>query len=272
MLAALVMGGLMVYFGFTMQGFVQQEDTMTGSRDAQLILSWLRADLTAADGYDASGTATTGTTFPKSEVHLVQTLGSDRLAFYIHTRAQEPIVRPGDDPVLDAMTPEARTGSWVRLLGLTTDDPIFGYLSPGTAANDFLRVMNYAMNAASWVHPREPDAPRFLNVNVRSGSLTAPASYRFHPVLKRLERSGPNGVTLLGRDDVDYFAVSPFFELFVDPAQPGGPPELVRVWYEIALRMRAQADGAKIAKRTLDFSTRVTPGHLNAAIKSRWGR
>lgn len=269
-LAGLVVVGLMTYFGNTLQGFAQQEDTLTGSRDAQILLSHLRADLVAVDGLDVSNTSSTGTTFPKSVLHVAQPLGGEVLQMFIHTRRREMDIRPGDDPIRDPMLPAVRTASWVRLLGIESDDPIAGNLPPGTATNDLLRRLNYGMNAAAWIRDRDEETDRWLALNVRDGTRVTPVSYRYLPKQRSLERRGPDGLTRLADGMLDRFAVSPCFEFITFPNQPGATAEFVKMWLEVDFALQAKADGGKIAKRTLPFATRVTPRYLNAVLKSRW--
>ncbi len=270
-LASILLAGLLSYFGFALQGFAQQEDTLTGSRDAQILLAYLRADINAADGLDSSATATTGTTFPKSQVHLIQTMGQTGLQPYIYTRRQEPVVRPGEDPCRDPMTVEARTVAWLKLLDLPTDDTVADYVPPGQATNDLLRAINYTMNAAVWIRPSEPEKDRILALNVREGSMTAPVTYVYQPAARRILRKATTGVTVIGDGMVESFSASPYYEFLVTPPPAGSTAELIKVWIELSFSLRAKDDGAKIAKRGLSFSTRILPRYLNEVIKTRWG-
>ncbi len=270
-LAGMVIIGFGTYLSSTLQSFTQQEDTLTGSRDAQILLSYLRDDLTAADGFDSSATLTTGTTFPKSQVHLSHSPNSEAVQLFIHTRSREPNPPPGLDPIRDSLPPVPRTLAWLGVLNLGTDVPLSANLPAGSATNDLLRSLNYGMNAVTWSRPVQDNEPRFLFINRREGPTLQPVIYTYFPAQKSLRRTGPKGETWLVRDSLRFFSASPYYEFLLFPEDPSRTAELLKVWFELTLVLQAPGDGGKIAKRTLDFSTRITPRYLNSVIKSRWG-
>lgn len=244
-LASILIVGVMSYFGFSLRTITHREDILTASRDVQVLLSYLRMDISAAEGLPGSTDATTGTTYPKLWVHLAHSPDSDLIHGF--TRIEDS---PGEP-----LSPQA---------------PVTTNLPPGLATERVLTEEALARNAFAWVPRNRPDGPDFFFVNVRRGPQVVPIVYMFDEAKKTVTRHAPEKTTVIAPPALEGFEAVPTIEFVTFPDQPARTAVLSKVWAEVSIRLRAPQAGKVIASRLVGFSTRIVPIHLNAALKSRW--
>lgn len=244
--------GLLSFFGDTLQRFVQQEDTLTGVRDLQLLLLHLRRDTEMLDGDAAlSSSSATGTTFPKEYLHVCHDALSDRLQIFGFLRR-------------DDLTP------------IPAADPLALNLPPGRPTERLMARVAFLENACAWVLP-EPgtlleDQIFRLVLNVRRGGTRDRILYEYRPAARELARLAEGTRRVFGLGTIEGFSARPVLEFITFPDDPGRSAELVRLFIEVSLMIRAEDDGGKMAKRAIPFTTKITPRLVNFACKARWAR
>ena len=251
LLAAMLFGALFTFFGDTMQRFVQHEDTLTGVRDLQILLAYLRKDLSMLEGTHglASSSRFTGTTFPKEYIHVCHSTLDTRLHCFRFQREDDDTEIPPIDPLSLNLPEVPRT----ELL---------------------LKRVAFFENACAWVIPDE-DAPlenqkRYLYLNVRRGPNMEKVLYVFSGEKRSVTRITPQRQVEFGKGAVADFTVRPMLEFLTFPTDDTKCAKLLKCFFEIVVAMQAEEDGGRIAKRKMAFTTKVTPKLLNSALNSRW--
>lgn len=240
--------GLIGYFGTSMRHWAQQESTLTGSRDAQILIGNLRQDLLVSDGTYDSSSATTGTTFPKRFRFVCHHAGSDALEIHDYVKGSDTSPLPMDLP-FSANLPE------------------------GPRSRSFLEALRYVENAFAAVGPAGSDeGVRWFTVNTRAGETFERVTYAYDPAAKLVERHGASRVTRIALPSLQEFSVLPVVEVLTFPGEPARAAEILKVWLQVRFTLKAPQDGAVIARRPLEFSTLVTPRYLNAKLRSFWNR
>ncbi len=253
LLAGLMMIGIVTWFGDVLQRFSHQEDTLSGAHEAQLLLEWLRRDMAALDGVAASAgvpvssSATTGTTFPKFWVHACHVPGGSKLLLF-------PRMRRGEDDPIAPGHPAAA--------GMALGNP---------GAIGLLAQIARLENAFAWVAPDDPDAPRFLTLNLRRDDQLERVVYHYEPAARAIVRVDAAGRrTRIAAPSLAGFMATPYLEIVFDPDDPGFVPRLVKAWLEVRFDIVADS-GGKIRGRPQVLSTRLFPEFLVASLKSEWG-
>jgi hypothetical protein len=232
--------------GTSFRNFAQTEDTLSSSRHAQLLLSYLKADLALADApphFDPTTSPNTGVLFPKHYVHLAHTVQRPSpLTLFAHTIQQAPAPLKQDDPLA---TPSTHPLTPVSI---------------GRAAR--------VQNAFAWVdtRPQEKDAPRHFQVSVRTGGTVSLVTYTFDPKELVVTRRGPEGQVTIGKGSMREFSATPYLEMLV-PQRPEQPVELLKCWVEVHVAVQANQKADPIAKKTVELHTKLFPKHLNAIVR-----
>ena len=253
LLAAMVMVSIFSFFGESMQKFVQHEDTLTGVRDLQLMLGYLRRDISMLDGSPGlnSSSSHTGTTYPKQYIHLCHSARSDVVKHFGFMRLDEGTPYPTTDPFTENMPLNRRTERLVDSLA-------------------------YCENACAFVVP-DSSLPKeeqvsFLVLNVRRGGVRERVIYTYSGKTLSLTRqvTGTSKKSVFATGSLTGFVARPIFDMLTFPGQVDKTAELCKFFIELSFTIKASADGGKIDKRELTFTTKVTPKLLNYACKSRW--
>lgn len=263
-LAGLMLTGVVTFFGDFLQRFTHQDDTLSGAHEAQLLMEWLRRDVTHADGrYDdpaagISSASETGTTFPKYTMHACHVPGGAELVLFPRVLVDPSGLPPPDHPVLAGRPPldPAAPGAGAVALGLAR----------------FFRDVSRVQNGYAWVAPAD-DArgARRLIVNVRKGTELERIEYVYDPPAQRIVRHAPDRKTIeIASPALQGFHATPYLEVVHDPQDPGFAPRLVRTWLEVEFSIRARQEGKEIASREVGFSTRLFPVLMNEALRSDW--
>lgn len=255
-LAALMMTGIVTFFGDFLQRFSQQDDTLSGAHEAQLLLEWLRRDLGHADGLaddpvaGVSSASMTGTTFPKYWTHVVHATGSAALEVLHWKQEEDVFLVPDGHPAADSLR------------------------APGPAAAATRAQISRVHNAFAWVAEGDgPDTPRFLVINVRNGQNLERVTYTYVPSQQVIQRRAPDGSTVeIASPALRAFSAVPAVEVVHDPDDPDVAPRLVKAWLEVRFEIRAAQEGKKITRRDVGFSTRIFPVFLGQSLKSEWNR
>jgi len=240
-------------FEFTVNQFIQGDDTLTAGRHSQLLLSYLKADISMADAdpknRDISRSDDTGTTTPKSFVHLAQDPDTSKLTLFAQT---------------------IQTGS----TGLSSQDPISTKSQTHPSTRLALARAARIQNAFAWVDPGEKSSstiPRFFVVNVRKDTGRFRVVYTYWPASRTVQRDGPDGSIRMGQGFVTDFACSPYLEFLVAKSRPDEPLTLLKCWVEVRLQLQAVQKHDRIAKKIVDLNTRIVPRFLNAEVRGATG-
>ncbi len=255
LLAAIVMVSIFSFFGESMQKFVQHEDTLTGVRDLQLMLGYLRRDISMLDGSPGVGSSNshTGTTYPKQYIHLCHSAGDDVLHSFGFLRTDESTPFPTTDPITDNMPVNKKTE---RLMD----------------------SIAYCENACAFVLPDTSLPPEeqvsYLILNVRRGGVRERVTYTYLGKSRSLVRTmtGESKPIVFSAGALSAFVARPVFDVLTFPTAPDRTAELVKFFVELSFTIKAADDGGTIKKRELTFTTKVTPKLLNYACKSRWSK
>lgn len=246
LIVSILFVGLIGYFGTSVRHWAQQESTLTGSRDAQILIGNLRQDVLMADGSYDSASSSTGTTFPKRFRFLSHHAGSDALAIYDYVKGSDLSPLPGNLPFA-------------------------GNLPEGARTRSLLEQLRYVENAFAAVGPAgDGEGPRYFTLNVRDGETFERVTYVYSPEARLVERHGAGRITRIALPSLREFSILPVCEFLTFPGDPGRTAELVKVWLQVRFTLEAPQGGAVIKKRPLQFSTHLTPKYLNGKLKSFW--
>ena len=251
LLAGMLFGAIFSFFGDTMQRFVQHEDTLTGVRDLQILLAYLRRDLSMVEGTPglASSSKYTGTTFPKEYIHVCHSTFDTRLHCFRFQREDDDTEIPPVDPLSQNLPEIPRR-------------------------EKLLERVAFFENACAWVIPDEDaqleDQKRYLYLNVRQGASREKILYVFSGKKRSVTRITSKRQVEFGKGAIGDFTVRPMIEFLTFPNEDTKCAQLMKCFFEIVIAMQAEADGGRIAKRKMAFTTKVTPKLLNSALKSRW--
>ena len=250
-LATMLFGAIFTFFGDTMQRFVQHEDTLTGVRDLQIMLAYLRKDISLLEGTPGlnSSTAYTGTTYPKEYIHVCHSTLDTRLHCFRFQRENDDSEIPPIDPLSQNLPETART-------------------------EQLMEKIAFLENACAWVMPDESSTDgkkiRYLYFNIRRGANKEKILYVFSEKDNSIKRISEKREITFGKGAVVDFTARPMFEFLVFPDDTDKTAKFLKCFFEITLVLQGEADGGKIQKRKLGFTTKITPKYLNKSCHSRW--
>lgn len=233
--------------GTSFRNFAQTEDTLSSSRHAQLLLSYLKADVALADSppwSDPTRSALGGTLYPKNWVRLAH--APDRpapLTLFTHT-------------VREALAP------------LKPEDPL---MAPSTHPYTRVTIARAArvQNAFTWIDEGasgDKDRLRTFVIGVRSGGDVNTVTYTFDPKARSIVRLGPDGKTTIGAGSIVDFSATPYLEVLT-PQRPEQPVELLKCWVEVHVEVQAVQKTDPIAKKAVELHTKLYPRHLTAVVR-----
>lgn len=244
--AAGMLLGLVTFFGDFLQRFSHQEDTLSGAHRAQLLLEWLRRDLRDLDGSSSDPAPLPGEAL---WAHLVHSPGGATLDQVLVRGTVPGGTLPAAHPAREA------------------------FRGDGAGVRRTRERLARAGDALAWI-PEEDGTGGTLRLRVRRGGQLQQVRYRFSGPGSGLTREVAGGPPLpLAGASLQSFRATPSFEILHHPRDPGTPPELVKVWLELGFRLRGDDggdSGKKITGRTVGFTTRLLPFHLNASLSSTW--
>lgn len=259
--AALLLVGLVTFFGDFLRRFSHQEDTLSGAHEAQLLLEWLRRDVRHLDGLPpgpgVSASSEIGTTFPAYWVHACHVPGATQLQLFARRQARD------GDP-------------------LSPEHPAAGLLGPGAEAAAARAQLARIEHAYAWIaeDAESRESPQFLVLNVRRGTQLERVVYTYVPGVRGVTRRDAEGrEQRFASPTLRRFRATPFVEVVHDPGDPAFVPRIVKTWLEVELEIRSEdpppgpgGPGAsgRIAARGVSLSTRLVPFLLNASLKSTW--
>lgn len=246
-LASAAIVAVVTQSGLNLRFFTQADDTLASARSAQLLLSYLKADIALADSpphADITVSPGTGPVFPKNWMHATHAPNASELRLFTYT------IREGAQP-------------------LPSSDPIAAKPITDPLTRLALQRAAQIQNAFAWIDAGGPPTDQRVRqfvVNVRSGAIVQRVTYTYTPADKVVVREGPEGTTRLGAGLIKAFSASPYLE-FVVPQEPDRPLELVKCWIEVHLDVRADQKSDPINKRAVVIHTRLVPKHLTSVVR-----
>lgn len=255
LLSSIVLVALFSFFGDSMQKFVQHEDTLTEVSELQLMLAHLRRDtsmLRGERGRDSSSSYT-GTTFPKQYLHICHDRESDSLKCFSFGREND------ESPIPD-------------------NAPLEENLPENEKSEALLDSIAFLENACAFVTPSldsgDDEAPCYLIMNIERGGQEEQVLYTYSKKERCLKRSesGSGELEVFARGSLESFSARPVFEFLTYPSDPNKTAVLLKYFIEYSFSLKASEDGGTIEKRSLSFTSKVTPRALNSKLKSIWSQ
>jgi len=251
LIAGIVVTGLLASFSDTLFRYVSSEETLQSAQSLNLILATLRRDILMATGIpqqDPSVSPSTGTTYPKHVVHLIQNPGSSNLLFYPFEIQENPTGFPSDHPLASRL----KTPSAGRVLS------------------------QIAQIHAAYVWAERPnvtdDEPIGFAVNVLDHTATRLVTWSHDRLRRSLVREGPAGRKVFAEGLVETFRAVPVIELFIPDTGSPLPNILLKTWVDIELVLDLEPQpGHRIDPRRIELKTRMIPRYLNAIVNGEWG-